>query len=149
MQMISNSDYKWFYKAEQMAHVSDFKKQHIGAVAVYHGQLIGVGCNTNRTHPLQKYYDDKTRRFKENGCKCAHKLHAEMAVLSSIKNLDIDFSKVKLYIFRQRKDIKRGLARPCPSCEAAIRDLGIKNVYYSTNGGFAYEYFDEIGGDAA
>lgn len=31
------------------------------------------------------------------------------------------------------------LARPCPSCMAAIRDIGIKHVYYTTDDGYAYE----------
>ena len=32
-----------------------------------------------------------------------------------------------------------GIARPCPSCMAAIRDIGIRDVYYTTDDGFAYE----------
>ena len=31
------------------------------------------------------------------------------------------------------------ISRPCPSCMAAIKDLGIKDIYYTTNDGFAHE----------
>lgn len=27
----------------------------------------------------------------------------------------------------------------CPSCMAAIKDLGIRHIYYTTNDGYAYE----------
>lgn len=58
--------------------------------------------------------------------------------------MDINFSKVKLYIYRSRKDQEYGLSRPCPSCMAAIKDLGIKHIYYTTNDGFAYEEMENI-----
>lgn len=31
------------------------------------------------------------------------------------------------------------MARPCPSCMAAIKDIGISHIYYTTNDGYAYE----------
>lgn len=72
------------------------------------------------------------------GCFAA-KLHAEINCLNSIRHLDINFSKVKLYIYRSRCDQEYGMSRPCPSCMAAIKDLGIRHIYYTTNDGFAYE----------
>ena len=35
------------------------------------------------------------------------------------------------------------MARPCPSCMAAIKDLGIKNIYYTTNDGYSYERLEK------
>ena len=55
--MLRNIDYKYFNKARQVASISDYKKQHVGCVAVYQGQVIGLGCNTNKTHPIQKFYN--------------------------------------------------------------------------------------------
>lgn len=78
------------------------------------------------------------------------KLHAEINCINSIRNLDINFSKVKLYIYRIRKDQPFGLSRPYPSCMAAIKDLGIKDIYYTTNGGYVYERIEkyDVGGVA-
>lgn len=135
--MISKSDYRYFTKAQKIASVSDFQKTHIGCIAVYQGSIIGIGCNTNKTHPTQKYYN-KYRHSNVSGDFGA-KLHAEINCINSIKNLDINFSKVSLYIYRIRKDQPYGMSRPCPSCMAAIRDLGIRHIYYTTNNGFAYE----------
>lgn len=133
--MLSKIDYKHFSKARQIAGISDFKKIHIGCVAVYQGQIIGLGCNANKTHPMQKFYN----RYRQQPDNLLPKLHAEISCLNQIKHLNINFSKVKLYIYRIRKDQPYGMARPCPSCMAAIKDLGIKNVYYTTDAGYAYE----------
>lgn len=134
--MLTRTDHKYFQRAKRAATISDFKKTHIGCIAVYQGNIIGIGCNSNKTHPTQKYYNSYRRK---NSSSFIPKLHAEISCINSIRNLDVNFSKVKLYIYRIRKDQDYGISRPCPSCMAAIKDLGIKNIYYTTNDGFAYE----------
>ena len=144
--MIRSTDYKYFLKARQVATISDYYKTHIGCVAVYQGQVIGLGCNTNKTHPVQKFYN----RYREPSDTMLPKLHAEISCINQIKHLNINFSKVKLYIYRIRKDQPYGMARPCPSCMAAIRDLGIRDIYYTTNEGYSYERLEKyvVGGVA-
>lgn len=144
--MLRKSDYRFFEKAKKVASVSDFYKTHMGCVAVYQGQVIGLGCNCNKTHPSQQYYN----QYREKSDSLLAKLHAEMSCLNSIKNQNVNFSKVKLYIYRIRKSQPFGLARPCPSCMAAIRDLGIRDIYYTTNDGYAYEKLEkyDVGGVA-
>lgn len=132
--MLTKTDMHYFDKASKVAEISDFAKINIGCVAVYQGTIIGVGFNTNKTHPMQKKYN----RYR-NGENFIPKLHAEINCLNSIRYLDINFSKVKLYIYRKRKSTKYGMCRPCPSCLAAIKDLGIKHIYYTTDEGFVYE----------
>ncbi len=132
--MLTKTDMHYFTKASQVTEISDFAKVNIGCIAVYQGTIIGVGFNTNKTHPMQKKYN----RYR-NGENFIPKLHAEINCLNSIRYLDINFSKVKLYIYRKRKSVKYGICRPCPSCMAAIKDLGIKHVYYTTDEGFVYE----------
>ena len=132
--MLTKTDMHYFDKASKVAEISDFAKINIGCVAVYQGTIIGVGFNTNKTHPMQKKYN----RYR-NGENFIPKLHAEINCLNSIRYLDINFSKVKLYIYRKRKSAKYGMCRPCASCMAAIKDLGIKHIYYTTDEGFVYE----------
>ena len=123
--MLRDIDYRYFRKARCTTSVSDYHKTHIGCVAVYQGQIIGLGCNCNKTHPTQKYYN----RYRRPSESMLPKLHAEINCLNQIRYLDINFPKVKLYIYRIRKDQPFGMARPCPSCMADIKDLGIKNIY--------------------
>lgn len=143
--MLKKSDYKYFKKAKYIAMVSDFEKIHIGCVAVYHGNIIGFGCNTNKTHPVQKYYN-KFRKpdGEETYIVSVPKLHAEINCLNQLRHLDINYAKVKLYIYRKRNDRPYGMCRPCESCMAAIRDLGIRDIYYTTNDGFVHERLENI-----
>ena len=133
--MLRNADYRYFDKARQIANISDYNKIHIGCVAVYQGQIIGLGCNCNKTHPTQKYYN----QYRKQSDSMLPKLHAEISCLNQIKHLNINFAKVKLYIYRIRNDQPFGLSRPCPSCMAAIKDLGIRDIYYTTNECYSYE----------
>ena len=128
---------RYFQKARQAAEISDYKRTHVGCVAVYQGNIIGIACNTNKTHPMQKYYN--RYRYHPQTSYFYPKLHAEINCISSIRHLDINFSKVKLYVYRTRCDQEYGIARPCPSCMAAIKDLRIRHIYYTTNDGYAYE----------
>lgn len=132
---MTKSDYRYLYKAGQLAQLSDYHKAPTGCIAVYHGNIIATGYNCNKTHPTQKLYN----RFREQQNTLPPKLHAEISCINSMKNLNIDFSKVKLYIYRIRRDQPFGLSRPCPSCMAAIKDLGIRDIYYTTNEGCTHE----------
>ena len=73
--MLRKIDYKYFNKAHNIASISDYKKQHIGCVAVYQGQVIGLGCNCNKTHPTQKYYN----QYRKQSDSMLPKLHAEIS----------------------------------------------------------------------
>lgn len=130
-----SSDCRYFAKAMQVATISDYRKIQVGCVAVYQRQIIGAGFNCNKTHPVQKTYNS----FREQSETMLPKLHAEISCLNQIKNLNINFSKVKLYVYRLRRDRPYGMSRPCPSCMAAIKDLGIRNIYYTTDEGYCHE----------
>lgn len=137
--MLRKIDYKYFNKARKAAEISDYPSVHVGCVAIYKGEVIGIGWNCNKTHPLQKYYN----RYRVNTDDMSPKLHAELYCINQFKSLNINFSKVKLYIYRICKNRPFGLARPCPSCMAAIRDLGIKDIYYTSDDGYVYEKIEK------
>src|SRR5574344_58372 len=125
----------YFDKAKNVSYLSDFKQTHIGCIAIYKKQIIGVGYNANKTHPLQFIYN-KYRNLKWNGIQPKAKLHAEMMCILSIKDLDVDFTKVKLFVYREDKNRNLALSRPCNACMRAIRDLGIKEINYTTYNGY-------------
>lgn len=133
--MLTDNDIKNFTKAMKVASISDFQKTHVGCIAVYQSSVVGMGYNTNKTHPIQKHYN----RYREFSEVLLPKLHAEINCINQIRHLNVNFSKVKLYIYRIRKDQPFGLAYPCPSCMAAIKDLGIKDIFYTSNTDYCYE----------
>lgn len=137
--MLTKADYKYFQKAKQAALISDYPKIHIGCIAVYQGQVIGVGCNSNKTHPTQKFYN----RYREQSDELLPKLHAEINCLNQLKHLNVNYAKLKLYIYRIANDRDFRMARPCPSCMAAIKDLGIRDIYYTTDDGYVYEHLEK------
>ena len=134
---LTKTDYKFFEKAKQAASVLDYRNIHAGCVAVYQGKIIGIGCNMDKTHPTQKYYN-RFRSIIGNSANCTPKLHAEIACLNAIQHSDVRFARVKLYVYRVCSNREHGMARPCAACMAAIRDLGIRDVYYTTDDGFSY-----------
>lgn len=125
----------YFEAAKAMAQLSDFPRVTIGAVAVYKHHIISSGCNSQKTAPLQKKYN--VYRFAED---TFHSLHAELSCLKPlIGRSDIDFKYVDLYVYRINKNGEALLARPCPSCMKLITELGIRNIYYTTNSGYSHE----------
>lgn len=140
--MLTKKDYKNFEYAKNEANKSDFHCSHTGCVVVYKNSIVGKGHNTSKTHPIQKRYNRKYRDFNPGNIIDA--LHAEMMALLSIDiavSLSIDWSKVKIYVYRisPGKELGFGLARPCPACMAALKDFGVQNIYYTTDDGYAYE----------
>jgi len=111
----------------------------MGCIAVYKGRIIGRGYNSHKTHPMQMHYNKYRIKNNDNEEIMLPKVHAEIMCLNSIKNLDIDFKKVKIFVYRIRKSQPFGMARPCQACMQAIIELGIKQIYYTTDHGYAQE----------
>ena len=133
---VNKNDMRFFKSASEIAKKSDYGKIHIGCVAVYKGIIVAQGYNSKKSHPIQAKYD-KYRNFYETK-RQHYYLHAEMDCLNRL-DPEIDMSKVKLYIYRKRHDIPHGVCRPCPACMQRIKDLGIKDIYYTSDDGFVEE----------
>lgn len=136
------SDSHLFKIARECSLKSDYKSgsssARIGCVVVYKGTILAKSFNSDKTHTFQAKYN-KWRYKDSDGRYLPSKAHAEIICLQKIKYLDIDFSKVHIYVYRELKDGSLAMARPCPSCMAAIKELGIKHIHYTTCDGFAAE----------
>lgn len=147
MAKLSKFDLRMFEKAKEIAETSDFDHFHLGCVITCKKRVINIGCNTCKTHPMQKYYNNRYRDFRKIGCPDNHTLHAEIATLTTIPIAiikQVDWHDVNIYIYRIAPGLpsKMGMARPCPGCMAAIHKFGIRNIYYTTDTGYAYERLD-------
>lgn len=132
---LTKSHRAYFKAARAISELSTFKQHHLGCVAVCGHKIISSGYNSNRTNPTQK---------KLNACRFSdetpHTIHSEVSCLLPLLNRrDIDFSRVRLYIWRNHADGSLGLARPCDSCMQLIKELGIRNIYYTNEGGYSHE----------
>lgn len=118
-----------------MSLMSDFRRSHTGCVVVTKNKIIGAGFNSNKTHPIQRRYN--CLRFS---CESPHTLHAEIHALSQlVNNSSVDWANTSIYTYREHKNGVRAFARPCASCMQLIKDLGIRDIYYTTEDGFAHE----------
>lgn len=144
MAKFSKSDLRYFELARQEAEKSTYQNFHLGCVVVYKGHVISCGSNSTKTHPTQKAYNRKYRRFKYGPQLVVDSLHAEMAALTDVPyavDVKTDWSKARVYIYRISlgRRTGRGMARPCPACFHALKNKGVHDVYYTTDDGFAYE----------
>ena len=136
---MNKKDEAFFKVAKAVSESSDFPRFHVGCCVVDGHRIISSGTNSIKSHPLQKKLN--MERFTEDST--PHCLHAETTALIPIMNRkDIDWNKIKIYIYREHKNGTKAMSRPCASCQKLLRDLGIKKVFYTTNNGFAEELFD-------
>ena len=125
-----------FKKAKEEMMRADYSgPARIGCAVYYKGALIAKGHNSNKTCPLQKKYN----KYRYENCNTPDKTHAELMALKKIRWLDIDFSLVEVYTYRELKNGKPSMSRPCESCIEFIKQLGIKRICYTTPDGFAEE----------
>ena len=98
------------------------RKYEITALAYdKRGKLLSVGQNSyTKTHPLQ------AKLGRKSGKPNAIYLHAELAALLKSKE-----QVHKLVVVRYDKDGKPALAKPCPSCQLAIKQFQVKQVEYT------------------
>lgn len=129
-----------FELARSVATFSDYKKTHLGCVVVYKGQTVASGYNQNKTHPIQMKYNRKNRKVNNGNTEMLPKLHAEMSAIVELRKItDVDFSKCDLFVYRICRNREFGMARPCPACMQAIKDIGIKKIHYTTDFGYGTE----------
>lgn len=146
MAKFSKSDMKYFAIARDEAMKSTYETFHLGCVMVYKGHILSVGHNENKTHPAQAMYN-RYRKFKYGPQLIKDTLHAEIAALLDIPyavDQETDWSKVKVYVYRvcNGGGKRHGMARCCPACMRALRDKGVRKIYYTTDDGYAYEEID-------
>lgn len=85
--------------------------------------ILSIGLNSfKKTSPLQKKYAEKTGQEKKiyNHCE----IHA-------INKLPYGSKPRKIFIARVNKKDKPCLGKPCSICTMAIKDIGIKNIFYT------------------
>ena len=131
---------RFFKEAKKESLLSDYDGQHLGAVAVYGDKVIlAKAHNSNKTNTTQYFYNRYRVEQKSNIMSKPARSHAECNLYRKIRFLDIDFSRVSVYIYRELKNGKLGMARCCPACMEALKSLGIKKICYTTDVGYAEE----------
>jgi len=104
---------KYFRLAKQFAWKSSHRVK-IGSVLVRKGQVLNAGYNKiGKTHPKYPYF-----------------LHAEMDACLGVGHRDL--RGAVLYLFRINSLGVTGNCRPCSVCQSVLKELGIRDVFYTT-----------------
>lgn len=122
-----------------LADYEGYSNVKIGRVITLNGTVIAKGHNSNRTSTIQERYNYLRYNTKSPKRYFAAKEHAEIQALKKIRYLDVDFSKLRVFVYRETKNGQLALSRPCESCMAFMKKLGIRIIYYSTSDGYARE----------
>lgn len=110
-------------EAEVCALSSTHPRFHVGAVLVLRNGRRYFGFNQTRTHPLQfRFWSGKPRLSTHA------EVHALVVALRHHPRSEVRGST--LYVARPN----RLMARPCESCQRAIRAFGVQTVYYTQAG---------------
>lgn len=107
--------------AKRIAERSEAPDYKHGAVLFKGGTVLNVSVNKNR-------YARFGKRFRRRDC--GHATHH--AELGCILGLDRTTTRGSdLYVVRIGKAGELRLSKPCEMCEAVLRHVGVKRVFYS------------------
>lgn len=131
--MITTRDEKYMAFTRRMAitnHNSE-NRAKLAASLVIRNEIISVGYNSYKTHPLQK-------RFSKN-IEAIFK-HAEVdCIINALRHVEQEeLEKATLYVHRVKKLTKDhnewidGISEPCCGCKQAINHFKIRRVVFST-----------------
>ena len=131
---MTKTEMAYFRAAKAVSQLSDHRV-HVGAVLVYKHRIISSGSNSNtKTDAIQRKLD--TKLF---GVECQGKLHAESSCLIPFIKRGIDLSGSSIFVYREHKDGSLAMSRPCSRCMSLIRQMKIKNIYYTNEGSYIKE----------
>ena len=122
----------------KVAEANDDSNIRFAAAIVYRNKIISIGINHRKSHPFQAKF-----------CKNEHAifLHAEVhAIKNALREMPVeDLARCELYITRVKKPksfsdkFVWGLSKPCPGCERAIAEFGLKRTVYTCDETGNYE----------
>lgn len=116
---------KFFKLASQISKKSNHPKHKIGGILVKKKRVISIGFNKYKTH-------SKSNHPYKN-------IHCE---LDCILGIDLNIlNGSSIYLYRETKDGRPALSKPCKWCEQLLKNVGISRVYYTNNGSYYEEEY--------
>ena len=106
---------------------SDYHRIKIGAVVAKGSKYYNHGYNLIRPCGIQASYNKRVGRITKSDCR-----HAEMDVLCKARACGRSAKGMDMYVARLDRNGMPAMCKPCPACELAIREAGIKRVFYTT-----------------
>lgn len=118
---------RWINLARKIAERSTFPEQKMGAVVIKAGRVIATGVNKAKSGAV------KSRFYNKNQ---AH--HAELDCLNGIPDEILNGAVVYVAGLSPNRCNLVWSSKPCPSCQALLREHGIKAAIYHDSDGKPY-----------
>ena len=113
---------------------SSLSKKKVGAVLLNKNKVVTTGVNKDRkSHPLQAKFAEMAGLYDKIY------LHAEISALVKCRT-DADTIVVARLGGDEQNEMRN--SKPCKICQLALEEVGIKNVYFTTDDGFRYMKLD-------
>ncbi len=132
---------RYFAVAKRQAAKSTFSRHkisnktdsvRIGSAIVKGNYVTSKGCNKTKTHPMQQLHNNRHMAHIPHP-----KIHAEIDAL--IYSRYDDLTGCEIFVYREMADGTLANCKPCNACRNAMKDAGIKHIYYTTENGYHYE----------
>lgn len=109
--------FKFFALGRKIALKSTYRHQ-LACVIVKKNKVLSTGFNkANKTHPKSAVPFNT--------------VHAELAAILSAKSAEIRGADA--YVYREYKTGLPAMAKPCIHCMELLRQVGVANVYFTTD----------------
>lgn len=109
---------------EAKTNSSLIRSSRHAAAVVYKKKILAIGHNKRKSHPIE---------LKFQKIPGAIFLHAEKDAIIKTMNRygDQILQHCSIYVLRVMKNGSLGYSKPCESCQAFIKSVGIKKIYWS------------------
>ena len=109
-------------KAIKLSRLSDYPQFKHGAVITKNGNVLGMGVNRMVNNPGSISDDEVAKKHAS--------IHAEVAALKACGKANL--TGATIYVARTSRIFSRpAMSKPCENCQEALREAGIKRVYYT------------------
>lgn len=114
----------WSMLEAHAEHSDQVRSSRHAAAIVYKGQVLSLGNNKLKTHPIMLKYGKNDKSIY---------LHAEVdAIVRCINKFGSSIlSNCSLYVLRLDKMNRICISKPCEGCQKAIEAFGVRHVYYT------------------
>ena len=109
--------------AKKLSEKSDHHSHKLGCVIARGSKILGMGYNILSKKSVKSPH-------------CFYSIHAEFRAVTDAK-FNVDGAVA--YIYRQTKDGKPAISRPCESCSNFLKSCGIKRIVYTFENTFKME----------
>tara|TARA_R100000008_G_scaffold25714_1_gene13881 strand:+ start:930 stop:1388 length:459 start_codon:yes stop_codon:yes gene_type:complete len=127
---VSKKTSRYLELARNMAHNSPYGKLRHGAVLVKGGSVINASFNKDNFSSFGSRFRSPHRGHAT--------VHAELGCILGISRAST--SGADLYVCRINLGGDFRYSKPCSMCHDAMKHVGIKRVYYTTNNGTVEMY---------